>query len=203
MVYKKIISVLLVNILFLSGCAYFRKPAPAVVSYVPWKTRYMEHRKIKRWDMSGVLSITHKKKRDIVRFAWNQNYNDYSIKLSGPMNMGGVRIDGSKERVKFWRSSDEVIEASTPEELVSSELGWSIPVSDIRYWVLGMPAPGKVDYKYFDRYGHLNFFKQNGWRVKYSSFQVGVRKNLDLPSIVELQNKDVAVKIKIKELDLL
>ena len=198
---KKLIFILLVSVFFLNGCAYFQRPEPTL-SYIPWKKRQLAHSKITSWDMSGVLSITRGKKRDIARFSWDQKPDIYSIKLSGPMSIGAVRIEGDEDGVRFWRTSDKLVEAETPEELLLQETGYELPVSDMRYWILGMPGPGKVDYKYFDRYGHLEFFKQKGWQVKYSNFQVGVKKDVDLPSIIEIKRKDLFIKIRVKKIDI-
>jgi len=197
MIYKKITIALLISVL-LSGCAYFQKK-PRAFTYVPWKKREAEHRKITAWKMAGVFSITYKKKRDVASFDWQQKPDGYTINISGPIGIGSARVVGDSEGVKFWRTSEEVFAANTPEQLMQEQLGWQLPISDIRYWILGMPAPKRVDYKYLDRYGHLNFFKQNGWQVRYSEFRCEVKKGVDLPQLIELQNKDVAIKIKIKK----
>jgi len=202
MFYKKITVVLLVSLLLVSGCAYFRKPPPTF-KYISWKKRQVVQRQIKDWQLAGVFSITHKKHRDIASFDWRQRRDSYTINISGPMHINSVRIEGDSERVALWRSDEESIEAETPEQLLHSQLGWKLPISHLRYWILGVPDPAKkVNYKYFDRYGHLNFFKQGGWQVKYSQFQIGVKRGMDLPNVIELRNKDIKIKIKIKKYDL-
>ena len=196
--YRKTVVILLLGTMFLSGCTYFRKPL-LVCQDISWKDRKLAQSRITDWQMSGVFSITYGNKRDIANFNWQQKLDNYTINISGPMDIGNARVAGDIGRVRFWRASGEVFEADTPEQLMESQLGWRLPISDIRYWILGIPAPTKVDYKYFDRYGHMNFFKQKGWQVKYSGFWCGVKKGVDLPQTIELTNKGVVIKIKIKK----
>ena len=193
----KLITILFGTI-FLVGCAHFQRPQSFV--YTPWEKRQLELQQIKNWALAGSLSITHNKKRDIARFKWTQNQNDYIVNISGPLNINSIRIVGNPNNVELWRTSKQCIKASTPEQLTLDQLGWQLPVSNIRYWILALPTPtSKIDSIYFDQYGHLTDLKQNGWQIKYSEFQVQAGKNFDLPKIIELKNKEIVIKLKITE----
>jgi len=196
---KKIkLITLLFGTMFLVGCAYFRQP-PSFV-HTPREKRQAELQQIKTWTLTGSLSITHNKKRDIARFKWTQNQNDYTINISGPLNISSIRIVGNSDNIELWRTNKKCIKAKTPEQLMLDQLGWQLPISNIRYWILALPTPAaKIDSIHFDQYGHIIDLEQNGWQIKYSEFQTQVEKNFDLPKIVELKNKEIAIKLKITE----
>jgi outer membrane lipoprotein LolB len=190
---KNITNLLLIGILFLTGCVHF-KPKP-VFKYIPWQKRQVELRQNKNWNISGSLSVTHGKKRDVAHFEWEQNQNNYTINISGPMNLNRVKIIGDAKKVLFCRSNNQCVLAKSPETLFFNLFGWRLPISNIHYWISTLPAPTKVQATHFDQYGHLIELVQNGWRINYFEFKSV--KNIDLPSVIELRNNNFFIKLKI------
>ena len=197
MKYAKTI-LLSVGITFLMGCAHF-KPQPSF-KYIPWQERQAKMKKNKSCVINGKLSITHNKKRDIASFAWQQNQNNYIINISGPLNLNSVKITGTANQVEFCQSGQACLRAKSSEQLFFNQFGWRLPISNMRYWILALPAPAKMEAAKFDQYGHLVVFKQQGWEIGFSDFQSV--NNVDLPNIIALQNKKFFIKLKIKEYSL-
>jgi outer membrane lipoprotein LolB len=190
------ITILFTVLIFLGGCAYFQKP-PAF-KHVPWQERKVELQQIADWTIAGALSITHHKKRDIAHFTWVQKQNSYTINIFGPLNIKSVRIVGDANGVEFWHTHKKCTRARTPEQLTLAQLGWELPISNMRYWIVALPAPNtKITATNFDQYGHLISLHQSGWQIKYSEFKLDIAKNIELPKIIELTSKELAVKIKI------
>ena len=78
---------------------------------------------------------------------------------------------------------------------MQQQLGWRLPLSNLFYWMRGLPAPGNYQAD-FDRYGHLTLLSQMGWQVHYANYvSVG---SVDLPQILELTQAELYVKIVIK-----
>lgn len=193
---KITIIVLSLAVLFLAGCAHFQKPL--VFKPVAWKERQVGLKQITTWEMHGALSVTYDHKRDVVRFKWVQNQDNYNIHISGPLNIGGARIFGDASGVEFCRTRKKCIKADTPEQLTLNQLGWQFPISNIRYWILALPVPcAKIDAVSVDQYGHLTDLHQSGWQIKYSEFQSNVVNNVNLPKVIELTNREVSIKIKV------
>ncbi|EKE00678.1 MAG: hypothetical protein ACD_21C00293G0007 [uncultured bacterium] len=188
-------SLLLIGMALLMGCAHFQ-PQPKF-KYISWQERQAKLQQNKNWVARGVLSVTYNKKRDIAHFEWQQNQDDYVINISGPMNLNKVKIVGAANKAEFCQSNGKCVQAKSSEQLFFKQFGWRLPVSNIRYWVLALPAPGKAENFGFDQYGHLVSFEQQGWRVKYSEFQSV--KNIDLPNIIELKDKNFLIKLKIRD----
>lgn len=190
-----IILITVVGVAFFSGCAHFgRVPAfkPASV-----KERQQELKHINMWDFSGAISVTYNKKRDIARFRWVQNGDDYDITVAGPLNLSKIRMIGNSDEVKLWDNKKKYTKSKTPEILLQEQFGWQLPVSNIRYWILALPAPGKIKVVSYDNYGHLVECEQNGWQIKYSEFQPSGYKNIDLPRVVEFRRHGMLIKLKL------
>ena len=65
----------------------------------------------------------------------------FTLRLHGPFGQGSVLIEGQPGSVSLRRANGQVTRAGSAEALLSQELGWSVPVSVMRYWILGRPAP--------------------------------------------------------------
>lgn len=190
------IILLIVGILFLVGCA--RLPSKPSFKYIAWQERQAKLKQNKNWVITGALSVTNNNKRNIAYFEWKQNEDNYTINISGPMNLGRARITGDANQVEFCQSNRKCVRAKFCEQLFLSQFGWRMPISNMRYWVLGLPASTKIKAKSFDLYGHLVAFEQQEWKINYSEFQSVER--VDIPGIIELWNKKFFIKLKIKNL---
>ena len=85
--------------------------------------------------------------------------------------------------------------AKTPEALLQKAVGWYLPITPLRYWYKGMPAPRSFgDYKVtYDQYGHLIALMQSGWQVTFGAYkQIG---NVDLPQLLKIKRSGLSIKI--------
>lgn len=191
---KKILLIFVV--LLLSSCAI--NSVPPTVHYLPWAKREAQLSAIRNWQMYGALGIRYANQTSMAHFTWQQTAGHFAINIYTPINLGGVKITGDTHQVILWKSATEKIIAKTPEQLMNKELGWSLPLFDLRYWILGLPAP-QIPYKAkFDSYNHLSYLEQQGWKINYFAFQS--IKNIDLPTSILLTNLQLQVKLVIKQI---
>ena len=85
----------------------------------------------------------------------------------------------------MWKSVREHVSARTPEALLQKEMGWSIPVRNMFYWMRGMSAPGPK-HERFDKYGHLVALAQQGWGMQFFSYRTV--EGFDLPSKIVMKH---------------
>ena len=179
-------------IVFLVGCAH-RAPT---FKYISWKERKASLEQSKNWTINGSLGITHSKKRDYASFKWQQNQDNYVIVISGPLNLSRIKITGDADQVELCQSGAPCIKAKSAEQLLFSQFGWRLPISNMKYWILSLPAPdNKISESKFDAYGHITSFKQQRWKIDYTDFQP-IKNNIDLPTVIKLQNPRLAIKLK-------
>jgi len=190
----KICSIILA--IFLVGCALMQ-PTGESLHKMNWQDRKKELNSIKNWRITGSISITHDNKTDIGAFFWQKRQGDYIVELSGPMSLGKIQIIGDNQKVVLYKSAHEKFSATTPEELLFKQFGWKLPVSNLIYWVKGMPAPGPIQSLHWDDYGHLSWLKQQGWEINYSIFKSFV--GVDLPTHIYLWKDKLRVKIVVKQ----
>lgn len=185
-------SSLLLVLALLAGCSHV---APNSHQYVAWRERQKALQAYNKWHITGKLSITHQRKRDIADFTWQQDQQAYLLKISAPLNLHAVTIAGDQQQAEFCQTGQACVKSSSIDRLLFDVLGWRLPFANLHYWIKSLPAPTKVSDQQFDAYDHLVAFKQQGWLIEYGDFQ-SVAK-YDLPRVIKLQHQDLFVKIKI------
>ncbi len=188
----------LLCILFLmASCARHHGPAPeGHFQVIPRYQRQAELAQMTHWQIKGAFSITQHAKRHSAHFTWNQLGNDeYRIRISSALDLYHVYLLGRHGSVTMWRSDRDFETAKSAERLMQQEMGWSLPMSNMRYWVRGLPAPGKHKAAY-DHYGLLRSLQQQGWHIDYTRYRTV--NGYDLPRRMEIQRPGMFVEIVIR-----
>lgn len=184
--------------LLISGCVNLNLPSESHITFQKraWQQRRLGLIKIRRWDINGAFSIHRPKQSVIANYSWQQHNNKYMIKIASALDAYSAIIQGNPLYVTLKKSNREKFYARNPEQLMQQQLGWSLPVSNLSYWIRGLPAPGKYQAK-FDTWGHLIDLRQNGWHVKFSHYWP-MSNTVDVPQTLLLKRSNLTAKIVIK-----
>lgn len=172
----------------LTGCSLFT-PAPPEISYS--KKLNQDLYRLEPWSLDGRVALTGVEDSWTADLAWAHRHDDEQIKLSGPLGQGAMKIHLSGNRVTVAQGDDKVESSDDPEGFVNQRLGLFVPVTSLRYWVLGLPEPG-LDFEETDK-----GFRQSGWTIVFQSMQpVG---QLLLPRKMSVTNDRVKLKLIINQ----
>ena len=119
---------------------------------------------ISAWQLSGKLGLRSEGKAHSGYLNWQQCGDDYRIRVSGPLGQGAASLAGNSFRATL-RSRNSEVTASNPEQLLQQQLGWSIPVAQLQYWIRGIPAPNQ-NYRLIEEQ-----LQQAGWLLSYRRWQ--------------------------------
>lgn len=195
----------LAAVLLLQGCA------PAPVKEVPgdpalaWEQRRHKLEHIDNWQLKARIGIVAENDSGSASLFWEQHGEHYSLKIVGPFGRGSLVVEGSRGAVTMRTGEGEIYTAQSPEELIWRHTGWYIPVSDLQYWVLGLPAEAhsRDDYQ-LDAHGRLARLDAGQWKVDYFRYQpVGTEAGVELPDKLRLENPRLSIKLAISEWTLL
>ena len=126
--------------------------------------------------------------------SWRQQGDVFDMHVAGPFGIGAASLRGKGKQIEI-RTSKRTITTEDPERELHDRLGWTFPVTHLRYWVLGVPAPGsKADVAY-DREGRLESLEQDDWTLEVSEYQQAGA--LQLPRKFEVANEEVRIKVVI------
>lgn len=176
----------------LTNVSAFERGKPSAQSYQPSP---------KHWVAQGSLAIRQGNRGSNSFFHWQQaSENRYEIRLFSAMGAGNTVLSGRPGTVRITTAKGQQAQAGSAEALMKKQLGWSLPISPMYYWIRGIKAPTGAAKMMFDRNHHLQRIEQNGWTVEYSNYQtVGV---FELPTRIDVSHSErVYAKIRVSTWD--
>lgn len=151
----------------LASCA--NKPLTPIDNLDRYKNRLLT---ISQWEVKGRINVRVPDDSDTASVTWENNNDNYQIRFRGPVGIGSARIIGSPQQVRLEQSGEEPVIASSAEELLYTQLGREIPISDLHYWVRGLPAPQPNPTELnVNENGSLQFLNQSGWHLTFEDYR--------------------------------
>jgi outer membrane lipoprotein LolB len=185
-------------LLFISGCSLTPSVAPPAANQAEllWQQHQKSLKNLKKWRLNASLSVTKNKQNWIIRVLWDQDGDNYTLRLNAPLGQGAALLTGTKDGVIMRTGNNDTFKAKSADELVVQALNMELPIENLYYWIRGIPAPDHRTLPY-DLYqnGHLHNLEQSGWSVEYSPYVEA--ENIFLPKKIYLDHKDIEVKIVI------
>ncbi len=120
------------------------------------------------WQASGRVAVRAGSDGFSASFDWQEAAGRGELGVRGPFGAGAVRITRTAERIQIDSGGAPPFEVAAPFDSLEPELvarlGFPLPLDPLRYWVLGVPAPGRpAD-------GTGSDFRQDGWQVAVAEF---------------------------------
>lgn len=183
-------------ILILTSCATVQEPT-VQNQVIPWETRSQAVSTIQTWDLKALIAIRQKNDAWSANLQWQQQPERYQISLFGPLGTNSYELTGQAGSVQLATAAGKTFTAATPEILLQQQTGSEVPVSNLYYWIRGLPVPHLPATKKFDEYHHLVELNQQGWKVRYLRYMTV--KNQDMPNKIFLDSAALNVKIIINQ----
>jgi outer membrane lipoprotein LolB len=175
----------------LISCASIPASAPPADQTLTWEERQQQLSRLTHWSLNGAMSIRSAGEATSASINWQQQNNNYQIRLFGPLGAGQIQLTGTPTGATLIMQQDTV-SASSPEQLFLQQTGWYMPVTNLLYWVRGIPAPYSAARVERDEYGRARIITQDGWTVRYERF-TAVKGN-DLPTKIQLSSDDRQIR---------
>jgi outer membrane lipoprotein LolB len=101
---------------------------------------------------------------------WRQQAAESRVKLSGPLGAGAVTLVYSPQLLVVTTRGEELRDADARQVLLE-QLGFVPPFDALRYWMLGLPAPGEAPTQQAaGANGRVADMTQLQWRIRYDSW---------------------------------
>ena len=161
--------VALSSILCLSCAAPLPRP-PADQLQQLWQTRESALLPIQHWELRGRLAVRADERGGQASLTWKRDAAQHSIRLNGPLVRGVVRVTQDETGAQLQDAEQRVFHAASAEELLYRYTGWRLPLTNLNYWVRGVPVPGLPAIRELDDAGRLKTLRQQGWDVQYQEY---------------------------------
>lgn len=128
-------------------------------------------------------------KKQSAMLNWQQQDDEFTIRLNGPFGLGAVKLSGNKAEAVLKQSGRDPMIARNADVLLARAAGITTPLNHLRYWIKGQPAPSKSKNHLYDELGvNLLGFDQHGWRIELDRYrQFGA---FDLPARIKIRSLD-------------
>ena len=181
-------------LVFLGGCAAL----PAGKDLPPledWDTRQQVLGGLQDWTFKGRVAVKAGDEGFNGKINWIQQRSRLTLTVSGPLGVGTVRIEGDGNALVLTDKDGTRTELHDAELDLRYRYGWTIPVTSLRYWALGIPDPSTPAETRFDDRGQLVNLRQSGWNVDISRYREGGGQ--PMPAILTASNPDTRVRMVI------
>ena len=178
---------LLLLVLLLGGCAAV--PVTSVTG--------RSSAELTDWQFNGRISLTRGEQGWHAGLVWQEHAGRFQLDVAGPLGQGAFQLSGDAEGVLLVDARQQNFTARDADTLLEHVTGWVLPVSGLRYWVRGVPAPGTEARASHDAQGRLVQLEQDGWDISYSRYQA--IEGADWPAKLRLERDDIVVRLVIDQ----
>ena len=153
-------------LLLCAGCAVTPKQpagAPANVDLA----------QLDQWQARGRLGVSGPETGGSGSFDWQQRGDRTDLQIRGPVGIGSVRLqlrgDPASPDLELETGDGRKLESTDAWNELESRLGVQVPAGSLRYWILGVAAPGEHVWHEAAPDGSV-MLEQGGWRIDYQRY---------------------------------
>jgi outer membrane lipoprotein LolB len=135
----------------------------------PWPEQRAALEKLDRYGLTGRVAVAAQGQGFSASLRYQQQPRRSKLALDGPLGIGGVRVDLEGEQISIATSRGEELDGQAARDELERRLGFQLPLTELRWWLLGIPAPGEASVNQDGNSGEIRDFTQNGWLVSINS----------------------------------
>ncbi len=124
-----------------------------------------------QWGLVGRLSLDDGEQGGSGKLRWDVWPAGSDLDFHGAMGRGAWQLQVREDDTTLRASDGSVQTASDVNSLMQDNVGWSVPVEALAWWVRGLQAPGVVEMAEFDTDGLLLRLQQSGWDVEFKRYR--------------------------------
>jgi outer membrane lipoprotein LolB len=154
-------------LLLLAACATTRQaPSPAATPATAWNERVTVLQQLEQWSFSGRAAVAVGEQGWQASLDWHQQGAVSEAHLAGPLGLSATLLKLTPDGLSVNGGQ------SGPEALaqLQERLGFDLPLAMLRYWVLGVPAPGAPVELVQNAGDRAQELRQAGWTIAYDRY---------------------------------
>jgi outer membrane lipoprotein LolB len=182
----------IVAVALLAACQPLTRPTPPAGT---WAERKTQLEAASRWRFDGRVAISGVESGGSAGIRWKQSESRSTVSVFGALGAGGLEIavDGNHLRVRTSRGESVVDDEA--RQVIEERLGVPLPLEELRYWLIGIAAPGSEATEVLGENQRLSALSQQGWEVHFTEYQA-VAGDL-LPARLDAMHEGVRVRLRI------
>lgn len=130
-------------------------------------------RDLQQWTANGRIGVAGPDNGGSGSFDWQQRGDRAEVQIRGPVGIGSVRLhvagDAGNPSMKLETGNGNVLESQAAWDELEARLGATLPAGSLRFWMLGIAAPGEHRWSESGTGGEKTL-EQDGWRIDYRRY---------------------------------
>ena len=152
---------------------------------------------LNNWKIIGKLALRTPQKSQTINLVWQQQNNNYTLKLNGPLGFGSATIEGNQKQATIQQGLKFI--SGKPDQLGIELLSVPLSADTLRWWIKGLISPNhpKASNIIFQEDQLLSSFQQNGWQLKFSEYQA--QDGYSPPKKISGRHGDLSIKLVVTQ----
>lgn len=148
------------------------------------------------WTLEGRLSVSDGKDSGSGGLVWHQDGERYDFTVRAPVTGRSFRLSGGPDGAELEGLDGGTRRGPDAESLMASTVGWQIPMTELKRWVLGLRAnAGTADIAFgADRLPSR--LVQDGWTVDYKQWDAS--RTPPMPTRVFAEKPPFKVRLSVE-----
>jgi len=148
---------------------------------------------LQNWSASGRLALAADGEGGSGAFIWEQREETTRLDLRGPLGVGALQVVASPAGLSVADAAGRSVDTEAARAELQARLGADLPWISLRYWMLGLPAPGETAAVADAGAAPWRTIEQSGWRIGYDAFTT--EAGLSLPQRFTASRGAVRVRV--------
>lgn len=184
--------------LALAGCKTVPAPVPDVGpgADAPWPQQYEALAALDRYSLSGRVAVAASGEGFTANLRFQRLPDRSEMILDGPMGIGGYRITLDREGLQVFASNGERLDGAAARAEMERRLGVALPIEELHWWLLGVPAPGPAERNQAPS-GEIPDFRQNDWHVSVQARMPAL--GFSLPQRLTAEREGARLKLLVEQ----
>jgi outer membrane lipoprotein LolB len=130
--------------------------------------------------------------------SWVQRGSESRLRLTGPFGTGGLILRYGPDSLHITSSRGDEYAGDEADAILSGQLGFVPPFDALRYWVLGLAAPGDAPTELqTNAAGRVAEMTQLGWRIRYERWTALATRSgeVQLPELLMATRGEIRLKL--------
>ena len=177
----------------LAGCRTVppAAPVPGPGADAPWPQQRAILETLDRYSLHGRVAVAANGQGFTASLRYQQAAARSDLSLDGPLGIGGLRVTLDGRELEVANSKGQQLDGELARADLERRLGFELPLAELRWWLLGLPAPGPSEVD--DAEGEIRGFTQNGWRVSVNTRAPGL--GFALPQRLTAEREGARLKL--------
>jgi outer membrane lipoprotein LolB len=130
---------------------------------------------------------------------WQHAAHADQVWLGGPLGQTVAHIARDSSGAELTTADQQVYRATSIEALTREGLGWSLPLADLSYYVVGEVPPEAASGAERDASGRIVRVAHDGWSVRWVALDP--QASAERPGRIELGKDDVEIRFVVDRLE--